>query len=61
MPPDRSLMQRRVKVTFSDGSEIMTTFDGSDNEIRRYYLGQWFPRDDSDDERVQAVIVELLD
>ena len=54
-----------IKVTFSDGNTIHTRINGTDAEIRRYYLGQGqvFNFGDTDahpkDKLVTAVKVEF--
>jgi hypothetical protein len=55
---------RTIKVTFSDGNTVTTSINGTDEEIRRYYLGQPFNFGDTDShpkDNVQtAVAVEFL-
>lgn len=56
---------RTVKVTFSDGNSLVTSINGTDEEIRRYYVGQTFNFGDTDecpqDKLVTGVSVEFLE
>lgn len=40
---------RYIRATFSDGTEIITAINGTDQEIRDYYCGQYFQFGDTDD------------
>jgi len=55
---------RSIKVTFSDGHTISTNVNGTDEEIRRYYLGHVFNFGDTEahpkDKLVTAVKVEFI-
>jgi len=56
---------RTVKVTFADGNTITTRINGTEAEVRRYYLGQVFNFGDTEehpaDNLQRAVSVEFLD
>jgi len=53
---------RAIKVTFDDGEELTTNINGTNEEIRKYYIGQWFNRGSgSEDKMTKAVSVEFLD
>ena len=55
---------RPIRVTFSDGTVINTEINGTDEEVRRHYLGNVFNFGDTDahpkDKLVTAVKVEFL-
>lgn len=55
---------RTIKVTFSNGDTITTSINGTDEQIRRYYIGQPFnfgDRFEGDPDNVQtAIAVEFL-
>ncbi len=59
------LLMRPIKVTFSDGDTLHTSINGTDEEINRHYLGQWFNHGDTwthpADKMVRAVKVEFLE
>jgi len=56
---------RAIRVTFEDGNTIETNINGTDEAIRRYYIGQEFQFGDTEehpkDKLVKAVDVEFLD
>lgn len=56
---------RAVKVTFADGNHLTTSINGTEEEIRRYYLGNYFQFGDTDehprDNLQRGVSVEFLD
>jgi hypothetical protein len=56
---------RTIKVTYEDGNTTTTQINGSEEEIRRYYVGKTFnlgqPHDPTQDRLVKAVSVEFLD
>lgn len=53
-----------IKVTFADGNVIETWINGTEDEIRQYYLGKFFNFGDTDwgvgDNMQQAISVEFL-
>lgn len=55
---------RTIRVTFEDGNTITTNINGTDEEIRRYYIGQSFNFGDTQehpkDKMVKAISVEFL-
>lgn len=51
---------RAVKVTFSDGDSLVTSINGTDEEIRAYYLGNIFNLGAVEDRLVMATKVEFL-
>jgi hypothetical protein len=56
---------KAIRVTFSDGNTIETSINGTDEEIRQYYLGNLFNFGDTDehpaDNMQAAVDVTFLD
>jgi hypothetical protein len=50
---------KTVRVTFEDGNSLVTQINGSDDEIRAYYLGRRFELDETKP-LVAAVAVEFL-
>lgn len=56
---------RTVKVIFADGNSLVTSINGTDDEIRAYYIGKEFNFGDTEahpkDKMVKAVYVEFLD
>ena len=56
---------RSIRVTFADGNTIETNINGSNETIRRYYIGQEFQFGDTEehpkDKMVKAVDVTFLD
>lgn len=56
---------RAIRVTFADGNVINTNINGTDDEIRAYYLGQFFNFGDTDQHPAgnmqEAVNVEFLE
>lgn len=52
---------RTIKVTFEDGDTIITNINGTDAEIRAYYLGNEFNIGNGEKDNVQmAVKIEYL-
>jgi hypothetical protein len=52
---------RAIRVTFSDGDSVETSINGTDEEIKRYYLGQQFNVGSGGEDRmVTATAVEFL-
>lgn len=55
---------RTIIATFSDGNTITTDINGTEQEIRAYYLGQWFNFGDRDwgdpDNMQRCVRVDFL-
>lgn len=52
---------KTVKVIFTNGDEIITDINGSDEEIRAYYrIGNTFNLGDYKDDMQQVVSVEIL-
>lgn len=58
---------RTVKVTFADGYTLTTSINGTDEEIRAYYLGNAFQFGDTDEcprdnlQRAVSVAIEPCD
>jgi hypothetical protein len=56
---------RPIKVTYADGNTMITSINGSKQEVRRHYIGKKFNFGDTDfgvpDKMVEAVKVEFLD
>lgn len=53
---------RTIKVTWEDGDTTITNINGTDEQIRQYYLNQVFNLGRGpDDYLVRAVSVEFLD
>jgi len=54
---------RSIKVTFEDGDWLATNINGTEDEIRAYYLGNEFNLGDGHggDRMVRATQVEFLD
>lgn len=53
---------RSIEVTYSDGQKIQTSINGTDDEIRRYYLGKSFNLGrGAEDYVVKATDVKFLD
>lgn len=56
---------RSIRVKFENGDELTTSINGTDEEIRRYYIGQKFQFGDTEqcpqDNLQRAVNVEFLD
>jgi len=56
---------RSIRVTFTDGNVIKTQINGTDEEIRQYYVGQLFNFGDTEakpgDDLVYGKSVEFLD
>ena len=50
---------KTVKVVFEDGNSLTTDINGTDEEIRQYYIGQSFEFDENKP-MVKAVSVEFL-
>ncbi len=57
-------MDHVIKVTFEDGNHLVTEINGTQEEIRRYYIGTKFQFGDTEecprDKMVKAVNVEFL-
>lgn len=55
---------RAIRVTFEDGNTIVTDINGTDDEIRQYYIGKSFQFGDThecpEDKLVKATKVEFL-
>jgi len=51
---------KTVKVTFSNGDHLTTGINGTEDEIRAYYIGQTFNLGAESDLMVKAVSVEFL-
>lgn len=55
---------RSIRVHFEDGNTIDTNINGTDDEIRQYYVGQSFQFGDTEahprDKMVKAVRVEFF-
>jgi hypothetical protein len=51
-----------VKVTFADGNTLTTDINGTPDEVRAYYVGQWFNLGDGNggDRMAKAVGVEFI-
>ena len=56
---------RVIRVTFEDGNTMTTNINGTDEEIKEYYVGKYFNFGDTDshpkDKMVKAVGVAFLD
>lgn len=48
--------RQAIRVTFDDGDTIETLINGTQDEIRRYYLGQIFNLGDGDRDRLARAI-----
>lgn len=57
-------MRRPIRVTFADGNTLTTEINGTEEEIRAYYIGQRFNFGDTDahpeDNMQAATAVEFL-
>ena len=55
---------RAIRVTFADGNTIETNINGTDDEIKAYYIGQEFQFGDTEecpyDKLVKATNVEFI-
>jgi len=55
---------KTIKVTFADGNHLITSINGSEDEIKNYYLGNQFQFGDTEecpeDKLVKAIKVEFL-
>lgn len=59
--PKETYEMQAIKVTFSDGDTLETNINGTDEEIRRYYIGQTFNLGSGDQDRcVTATEVKFL-
>lgn len=58
----RPTTRRTVLVSLDDGSSFVTDINGTDDEVRRYYLGQVLNFGDTDpaDKLCRVVRVEVL-
>lgn len=58
-------LMRPIRLTYSNGRVSETEINGTEAEIRQYYLGQWFNFGDTDshpaDDMQKVVSVEFLD
>jgi len=53
---------KTIKVTFSGGNSLVTSINGTQEEIEKYYLGNSFNIGDGEKDRIErAVKVEFLD
>jgi hypothetical protein len=52
---------KSVRVNFSNGDSLVTSIDGTDSEIRDYYIGQIFNlgHPDSQDKMVRCDSIEF--
>lgn len=61
----KSITRRTVRVDFADGNHLVTDINGTEQEIRDYYAGQFFNFGDTEehpaDRMVEAVRVTFLD
>jgi hypothetical protein len=51
---------RAVKVLFGNGDHFTTNINGTDEEIKAYYLGKWFNLGNVEDNMQQCVNVEII-
>lgn len=51
---------KTVKVTYSNGDSVITKINGTENDIRAYYIGKVFNIGVYTDLLVKAVSVEFL-
>jgi hypothetical protein len=51
---------RTIKVTFADGNSLITSINGTNEEINSYYLGNTFNLGREEDHLTIAVKVEFL-
>ena len=51
---------KTVKVTFDNGDSIITNINGTESEIRDYYIGNIFNIGTYEDCLVKAISVEFL-
>lgn len=51
---------KTAHITFDNGDTITTSINGTDDEIRAYYLGKWFNLGTVDDDMHKAVSVDVL-
>ena len=52
---------RTVKVFFKNGDSITTRINGTEDEIRAYYVGKVFNIGNTEDDLQEAAEVKLLD
>lgn len=52
-------MRHSIKVTYSNGNEVLTAINGTEDEINRYYIGQWFNFGVDGDDMQQAISVDF--
>ena len=52
---------KTIKVHFADGNSLITSINGSETEIERYYVGQQFNIGVIEDDMQTAIRVEYLD
>ena len=51
---------RTVKVTFGNGDSLTTCINGTEEQIRAYYVGKWFNLGTDADDMQQAISVEFI-
>lgn len=51
---------RTIKVTFDNGDSIITNINGTESEIKDYYIGSAFNIGNYEDCFVKAISVEFL-
>jgi len=54
------MVMKTIKITWSDGTTTTTKINGTDAEIKKYYIGQLFNHGVIDDCMVRAVNVEFV-
>jgi hypothetical protein len=52
---------RTIKVTYDNGDSIITNINGTESEIRNYYIGNIFNIGTCEDCLVKAVSVKFLE
>jgi hypothetical protein len=53
---------RTIKATFENGDHLVTSINGTDQEVREYYLGKQFNLGDGDFDNMQVCVkVEFMD
>ena len=52
---------RAIKTTYGNGDTVVTSINGTDDEIKAYFLGQWFNFGVEGDNMQQCVAVDFLD
>ena len=58
---NKMIKMKSVRVNFSNGDSLVTSIDGTDSEIRDYYIGQIFNlgHPDSQDKMVRCDSIEF--